>query len=1137
MLYLDSLIMHNFKSFKHANLRFDKGFNCIVGPNGSGKSNICDALLFVLGESSLRRMRVTASQQLINNAAKPKKEDGTKRAYVKLTLSGKVPIELMRVIKSNNKIGYRLNGKRASRQDLIEVLKANKSEISEINTITQGEINTLLGLNAKERRELIDVAAGIKEFNDKKTSALKELEKVETKINEADIMLNERVGFMKELEKEKKDAERYIELTDSIKNITYTVLKEREMGLSSEYEKVVATVKSKEATKTESENTARSLDAQIEALSKEREKISKALNDRSIEVSSTNKILEELNKDIAVKEANLNSTKEKVRELENSIATFEAEKSRLQVEIKSNGDAISALKAELEQKSKVLGSKEDIISSDENVMLGKFSANQAKIDEMEHELSSVTNLILQISFELENIAKAKSEANNAIAKHADELSSKESENSASEAKLKEIAKKIESSKKSLSQALSDAEAQKKRIDAVYVESVNVREQMAMSGSSTDKSGEILKKGMQDGFFGRAYELCSYEDKYATAISAAAANRMNYFVVDSAETASAAIKILKSKSLGRASFIPLKDISVRDGTAQGLVPLIKFVKFEKKYEKAFSYIFSNTYLVDSIEAAKKQGFGKHRFITLDGELVEQSGVITGGTLKAFQPTHVLESKFKKLEEERKTLLASLDAVNSEIEMERKSVASLQAEESAINIALKYNTEALEASKKSIAELKKGILSQETKASGISKQLNELKAKEKSITQGIDGVKADNERISAGANTGVQGQKRKTNKEEIAKLKAMREEAEQLKIRIATMSKEHELQQKRVSEIEAQAKQESTRSKGLKKDISILDNEIIEQGKRRTEMREKISSHDAKSAAIYKQLQELESMMSNVAMEKGKITSGQDRLNRDLIELESSKAQLNTRLGDIKAELLAYTSASLIKGKRLDELEKELTIAKHDAEQLGPVNMKAPEIYELKKKDVDSAQQKLATLEHEKDSVLSMITEIESKKLSIFNETLKSVDENFKKLYSYIFDGSAYLHLENPQEPFNSGLTIKITSAKNKDRASELLSGGEKSLLMLILIFAIQTRNPMSFYIFDEIDTSLDKENAKKLSNLLKELSTRSQIVVVSHNDSLISSAATAIGVAHREEESQVVGVQLTAKESAQPLQQK
>ena len=206
-----------------------------------------------------------------------------------------------------------------------------------------------------------------------------------------------------------------------------------------------------------------------------------------------------------------------------------------------------------------------------------------------------------------------------------------------------------------------------------------------------------------------------------------------------------------------------------------------------------------------------------------------------------------------------------------------------------------------------------------------------------------------------------------------------------------------------------------------------------------------------------------------------------------------------------------------------------MAKSDIEKLGSVNLKAPEIYESKRQDVEMARQKLQTLSSEKGSVIAMINEIESKKLNIFVETLKTVNENFKSLYGNIFEGSAYLYLEKPKDPFNSGLLIHITSATNRERSSEQLSGGEKSLLMLMLIFAIQMRNPMSFYIFDEIDASLDKENSKKLARLMKELGKRSQVIMVSHNDSLITAADTAIGVVRRNDESQVVGLQLTANE--------
>jgi len=161
---------------------------------------------------------------------------------------------------------------------------------------------------------------------------------------------------------------------------------------------------------------------------------------------------------------------------------------------------------------------------------------------------------------------------------------------------------------------------------------------------------------------------------------------------------------------------------------------------------------------------------------------------------------------------------------------------------------------------------------------------------------------------------------------------------------------------------------------------------------------------------------------------------------------------------------------------------------------------------------------------------MINEIESKKLNIFNETLSDVNAHFKKLYSYVFEGSAQMQLDNPKDPFNSGLSLMINSPKNRNSNVEALSGGEKTLVMTMMIFAIQAHSPMSFYIFDEIDFSLDKENSKKLSRLMKEMSKSSQIIVISHNDSLITATDAAIGIVHRNGESKAVGLQLTPTES-------
>ena len=242
------------------------------------------------------------------------------------------------------------------------------------------------------------------------------------------------------------------------------------------------------------------------------------------------------------------------------------------------------------------------------------------------------------------------------------------------------------------------------------------------------------------------------------------------------------------------------------------------------------------------------------------------------------------------------------------------------------------------------------------------------------------------------------------------------------------------------------------------------------------------------------------------------------------------QIQTRINDIKAELMSYQNIEMLEGMTASELEAKRVIANNDIEKLGAVNLKAPEVYELKKRDVDEAASRLSVLSNEKESIIGMINEIESKKLNVFNETLKSVNENFGKLYSYIFEGRAGLQLDNQGDPFNSGLSIVINSQKHRGSATESLSGGEKTLVMMMLVFAIQAYNPMSFYIFDEIDFSLDKENSKKLSRLMKEISKKSQLLVISHNDSLITATDTAIGVVHRNGESKVVGLQLTPTES-------
>ncbi len=690
MTHLDSVIIHNFKSFKHVNIKFSKGFNCIVGANGSGKSNICDSLLFVLGESSLKRMRVPNTTELINSFAKPKKDDGVKRAYVKVNFAGQNPLEVSRIIKSNNKISYRLNEKRVTRQEVIEALRSYKSDINETNIIAQGEITYMVGLNAKERRELIDVAAGIKEFNDKKETAMKELEKVQTRMNETQIALNERRGFLSQLEREKEDAEKFIQLTDSIKRISYTLLKNSEMQIESDFGRISDALKNLEQRKKSAGASIHEIEIMLEKLSKDKETFSNDLNKRSVELSSTNKILESINRDTAVKETQLKSLREKMEGLEANIDQLKAEQKKIKEESAEGSRNAEAAKRDLQEKERQLSTSEAIGSeSTESSQISKIGQNQKRIEELYLQSDSISKQYLQYKFEMEDLerltksnegtSKSKTEQHEKALK---EIKQQKAVLSRAEEAIAKLAKEIES-------AQEKAREYQKALDKIYVESVDLREKISVLGGASDKINDYLKKNIDKGFYGRAYELCAYDEKYDVAINAAAMSRLSYLVVDSAEVADRAIKLLKGKQLGRASFIPINELVTKyKEENQGLDKLIGHVKFDSKFERAFNYIFANTYVVESIGAAKSIGFGRGRFVTLDGELVEQSGIITGGSTRQLQSPALLESKLKSLENQKFAVASSLEQLSSEIEAMRKETAGNQVQSMNCRVELKH-----------------------------------------------------------------------------------------------------------------------------------------------------------------------------------------------------------------------------------------------------------------------------------------------------------------------------------------------------------------------------------------------------------------------------------------------------------------
>ena len=325
--------------------------------------------------------------------------------------------------------------------------------------------------------------------------------------------------------------------------------------------------------------------------------------------------------------------------------------------------------------------------------------------------------------------------------------------------------------------------------------------------------------------------------------------------------------------------------------------------------------------------------------------------------------------------------------------------------------------------------------------------------------------------------------------------------------------------------------SERKKQIKELKSQLDEKELRKEvltKSKEDIERELSGKGASSRKLIERQNAINTEMNRLSMEMGKLDSEITNFERMINDLRLKKATAETRLNDITAELStsAYQAQGLelLKGKP-EEMDSEANILKSKIDEMGNVNLKAPEVYEAMKAQTEEAISKVTTLQTEKDAVLGMIEQIDSKKLQTFMDMLNQVNKNFARLYNFVFPGKATIMLENETDPLNSGIYMKLNDGKS-DIPLKSLSGGQKSMVALMLLFSIHLCKKSSLYLFDEVDAALDPDNAKILSKLIKQMSDVAQFIVISHNNSLIVNADTAIGVAMDDKkESKAIGLEI------------
>jgi chromosome segregation protein len=648
----------------------------------------------------------------------------------------------------------------------------------------------------------------------------------------------------------------------------------------------------------------------------------------------------------------------------------------------------------------------------------------------------------------------------------------------------------------------------------------------------------LKK--QKGVHGTIAELGQVQKKYSNALETAAGARMQHLVVDSDKTAAACIKLLKEKNLGRASFIPLNKIKFREISAQdkqikkqdGVHDFaLKLISYPAKYQKAFSHVFGNTLIVDDINAARKVGIGRIKMATLDGNSAEVSGVMRGGSQGrrgrmgfkekgALEELQAVESSIGQQESIINNIYDQRKANEEEISTLRTQRAELEGEIITLEKTLHLNTGDMEASTGLQKELQKQLSDVDQQLSGLQKQVG-------SLNKDLAGLKSKKQILRSQVS-------QLRNPRLLAQLSAFEEAKQQCRDQIVQFESDIKTTKVQVEQMfspELQKmqeimKQHQKEEQRFSKELQQLSSQVQKRGKDLEEKEKASKIFYSKYKGLFN---EREKLTSEVNQAENSIEQLRDKTrgNEREINLVSLKnAEVKAKLAGLQEQYAPYKNVKLLQGKNLPQLQQEVNKFEVILGQMSAVNMKALEVYEQIEWEYNKLVEKKSSLESEKTDVLTLMNEIETGKKTHFMKTFKHANNNFQRIFGGLFKkGKAHLELNNPKNPFEDGVSIKVKLTGRRYLDIKSLSGGEKTLTALSFIFAIQEYQPASFYILDEIDAALDKHNSGRLAELIRSYSGNAQYILISHNDALISEADTLFGISMRDGISKVTSLKI------------
>lgn len=1168
-MILKALEMQGFKSFPDKTvLEFNKGITAVVGPNGSGKSNISDAVRWVLGEQSTKTLRGSKMEDVIFSGTDVRKAKGFAEVTLRLDNTDRSlnkdsdEVSVTRRYYRSGDSEYLVNGESARLRDVNELFMDTGLGRDGYSIVGQGKIADMVSPKASERRDMLEEAAGISHFRYRRGDAIKRLAQAEENLVRLRDILSELESRVGPLKAQSEKAQKFIVLAGERKNLEIgiwlnTIDKTGEKMRDQEHKIEIAEASHKEAQ---------------DELSKIGEMIDKAADGtRDINIK-----LEEIRNSASGFEEKLSDIDSQIKVAENSILHNNETIERInrdkaaENETEQNIDAAVSAARECIQKAEEqiadatrqmdeLSKQEETYRLNSSEFSDRAAALSGEISALSVRLADCRVTAETANSSIEEIRSRISAIDESMGTRKDDYDALLKRKADAEASLKEIQDEIVSVKNAIDGYTLRFENRGKKADSVKL-AIDEKQRELHKGQDRVRLLEDLEKNMEGyfgavkavmkesgrgalrGIYGPVSQLITVKEKYSAAIETALGAAVQNIVVDNETDAKRAMGFLKEHRAGRATFLPITAIKGRVLSEQGLDDQYGFVSiasdlvsYDNKYSEIIRWLLGRTAVAEDIDSAiaiaKKYSY-RFRIVTLDGQVINAGGSMTGGS--RVQNAGILSrgNEIERLKGSLASMQKELDGMLSDYKLLSEDASAAKAElEGAEGDLLRAKEENIRRE----GELKLASDKLTSVSSGVKELLEEKETLEKRIESVSSGAEAARSQIDELKETlenkekeleSITGDSKtlQKNREEVAS------KAAEIRLRIVSLQKDVEANTDEITRLK-------NRKTGHLDRLSELDGEIREIEEKNDELRaltERLSADEKALKAnhgdaqnqineLISQRDELEKQANDLRLHERAKSEERERLSGDIARLEERKIAMRNEYDNLTSKLydeyqLTRREAAALEieiddyslaAKRLAELKSQIRA-------LGSVNVSAIEEYKEVSERYEFLSGQINDVETSRAELNKMIDDLTGKMAEQFREQFNRINSCFGQTFIELFGGGkAELRLEDERDVLGSDIEIKVQPPGKNVQNINLLSGGEKGLSAIALLFAILKVTPAPFCIFDEVEAALDDVNVSRYAQYVRRMTKNTQFILITHRRGTMEEADVLYGVTMQE----------------------